>query len=139
VDGDALSLSYADNSFDVVCEFGALHHIQKPSAAVAEMLRVSRHAVFISDCNNFGQGGKGSRLIKRALNAIGAWPLANWLKTGGKGYTISDGDGLAYSYSVFNDFEQVARKCRSVHMLNTVSAGPNFYISAPQVALLGIK
>ena len=48
VDGDALQLDFADGEFDLVCEFGALHHIPTPGAAISEMLRVARHAVFIS-------------------------------------------------------------------------------------------
>src|ERR1035441_1208366 len=42
VDGDAMKLAFADGSFDLVCEFGALHHIPRPSQAIGEMLRVAR-------------------------------------------------------------------------------------------------
>jgi ubiquinone/menaquinone biosynthesis C-methylase UbiE len=138
IDGDAMRLAFADGSFDLVCEFGALHHIPRPAAAVSEMLRVARKAIFISDSNNFGQGGALTRFVKQALNAVGLWPLADLIKTRGRGYTISEGDGLAYSYSVFNDLGQIARRCRSVHMLNTTNAGPNLYRTASHVAVLGI-
>jgi ubiquinone/menaquinone biosynthesis C-methylase UbiE len=139
VDGDAMKLAFGDGSFDVVCEFGALHHIPVPSRAVAEMLRVSRKAIFISDGNNFGQGGGLSRLVKQAINSVGLWPLANRIKTKGKGYVISHGDGLAYSYSVFNDYKRIRAACQSVHMMNTTGSGPNLYRNASHVALLGIK
>jgi ubiquinone/menaquinone biosynthesis C-methylase UbiE len=139
IDGDAMNLAFSDGSFDLVCEFAALHHIPSPSKAVAEMLRVSRKAIFISDCNNFGQGAIFSRLLKQAINALGLWPMANLLKTKGKGYSISKGDGLAYSYSVFNDYVQIKDVCESVHLLNTRDAGRNLYRTAPHVALLGIK
>jgi ubiquinone/menaquinone biosynthesis C-methylase UbiE len=139
IDGDAMNLTFPDGSFDIVCEFGALHHIPVPSKAVSEMLRVSRKAIFISDSNNFGQGTKFSRLLKQAINATGLWPLADLIKTKGKGYTISQGDGLAYSYSVFNNYRQITEKCESVHFLNTVNAGPNLYRTASHVALIGIK
>jgi ubiquinone/menaquinone biosynthesis C-methylase UbiE len=139
VDGDAMALAFADGSFDLVCEFAALHHMPRPAVAVSEMLRVARKAIFISDSNNFGQGRKLSRLLKQAINSVGLWPLADLLKTRGKGYTISEGDGLAYSYSVFNDYKQIANKCSSVHMLNTLNAGPNLYRTAGHVALLGLK
>ena len=139
IDGDAMNLAFKDSSFDLVCEFGALHHIPLPSKAVSEMLRVSRTGIFISDSNNFGQGSGVSRLIKQVLNATRLWPLADKLKTKGKGYTISEGDGLAYSYSVFNDYRQIKEKCASVHMMNTLDAGPNLYRTAPHVALLGVK
>jgi ubiquinone/menaquinone biosynthesis C-methylase UbiE len=137
VDGDAMKLAYDDGAFDLVCEYGALHHIPRPAVAVSEMLRVARTAVFISDCNNFGRGR--GRFLKQAIDRLGAWPIADFIKTRGKGYSISEGDGLGYSYSVFNDYAQIKRRCRSVHVVNTTNAGPNLYRSASHVALLGIK
>jgi ubiquinone/menaquinone biosynthesis C-methylase UbiE len=74
--GDALALPFADNSYDLTCEFGALHHIPRPSRAVSEMLRVSRKAIFIYDSNNFGQGSGLARLLKQAINSVGLWQLA---------------------------------------------------------------
>lgn len=141
MDGNAMQLAFPDQSFDLVCEFGVLHHVPVPSKAVSEMLRVARKAIFISDSNNFGQGGTLSRLVKQAINALGLWPAANLIKTKGKGYTISEGDGLYYSYSVFNDYPQIARACKSTHLFNTVplSNGTNLYRSATHVALLGVK
>jgi ubiquinone/menaquinone biosynthesis C-methylase UbiE len=139
VDGDAQRLPYADGEFDMVCEFGALHHIPDPAGAVSEMLRVARKAIFISDSNNFGQGSAVARLLKQALNTVKLWPLADFIKTKGKGYTITEGDGLAYSYSVFNQYPQIRARCRSVHMFNVLDAGPNLYRSASHVALLGIR
>ena len=139
IDGDAMNLAFSDGSFDLVCEFGMLHHIATPSKAVSEMLRVSRKAIFITDNNNFGEGSKLFRLLKQTINAAGLWPFANQIKTKGKGYRISEDDGLAYSYSLFNDYKQIAKICQSVHMLNTIDAGPNLYRTASRVALLGIK
>ena len=139
IDGDAMKLAFGDHSFDLVCEFGALHHIPIPSRAVSEMLRVAEKAIFISDVNNFGQGGRLSRLLKQAINAAGLWPLADRIKTKGKGYVMSEGDGLVYSYSVFNDYKQIRKACESVHMVNTTDAAPDLYRAASHVALLGIK
>ncbi len=140
VDGDALALPYAAGEFDLVCEFAVLHHVRTPSRVVTEMLRVASRAVFISDCNNFGQGGRLARALKQALGAVGLWPLANWIKTRGRGYSESEGDGLFYSYSVFNDLPSIRRACRKLHLLNT-AGGPsgNLYRTAPHVAVLGIK
>ncbi len=140
IDGDAMSLPFADNSFDLVCEFAALHHIPAPAKAVSEMLRVARKAIFISDSNNFGQGGKLPRLFKQTLNAARLWPLTVFIKTRGKGYSVTEGDGLGYSYSVFNSYKQIRDVCESVHLLNTTDgSSPNLYRSASHVALLGIK
>src|SRR6185436_11973411 len=99
-----------------------LHHVARPAVVVEEMLRVARRAIFISDSNNFGQGSAAARRVKQALDGLGLWGLANLVKTRGKGYSISDGDGLSYSYSVFNDYPLIERHCRSVHVLNTRSA-----------------
>jgi ubiquinone/menaquinone biosynthesis C-methylase UbiE len=139
VDGNALALPFESSSFDLVCEFGALLHIPEPSHAVAEMLRVPRKAIYILDSNNFGQGSRLSRFLKQAINAVRLWPVADWIKTGGKGYKISEGDGLAYSYSVFSDYKQIARACKSVHMFNTSGGSANLYRTAAQISLLGIK
>ena len=85
-DGDINALAAADGEFDLVCEFAVLHHVPKPKQAVAEMLRVARKAIFISDANNFGQGGLMSRCLKQGINALGLWRVFDWLRTGGKGY-----------------------------------------------------
>jgi len=139
IDGDALNLAFDEKEFDVVCEFGVLHHIKKPELAVAEMLRVSSKAIFISDSNNFGQGSAAARSVKHALNWLRLWKLADLIKTRGKGYSISEGDGLAYSYSVFNNYAQIREQCKSVHVLNTRDGFINPYKTAGHVALLGIK
>lgn len=139
VDGDALALRFDDGAFDLVCEFGVLHHIKTPNVAVAEMLRVAKRGIFISDSNNFGQGGIISRAIKQVANSLGLWHLVDFIKTGGRGYTVSEGDGLAYSYSVFDNYEQIRRECASVHVINTMPSGINPYRTATHVALLGIK
>ena len=139
IDGDAMALAFPDGAFDLVCEFATLHHVPQPSKAVSEMLRVARKAIFISDNNNFGQGSWIARLTKQLINAAGLWPMADLIKTRGKGYTISEGDGLFYSYSVFNDYKQIAEQCETVHLLGTVNSGPNLYRTASRVALLGIK
>jgi ubiquinone/menaquinone biosynthesis C-methylase UbiE len=139
LDGDGQALAYADGTFDLVCAFGVLHHVTHPRKVVGEMLRVARRAVFISDANNFGQGRPAVRLAKQAIHALRLWPLANFIKTRGKGYGISDGDGLFYSYSVFDDYPQIAAQCAHVHLLNTGDSGPNLYRSASHVAMLGLK
>jgi len=140
IDGDAQALDFLDNSFDVVCEFAALHHIPNPSVAVEEMLRVARKAVFISDSNNFGQGSRAARAIKQLVGALGLWPLADLIKTRGKGYLISEGDGLSYSYSVFNDMPLIRSHCASVYVFGDVSAGgSNPYRASPGAVIIGLK
>jgi SAM-dependent methyltransferase len=48
---NVLELPFADNSFDLVYGWEVLHHISKPSQAVAEMVRVSRQYVLIAEPN----------------------------------------------------------------------------------------
>jgi hypothetical protein len=93
--------------------------------------------VFISDSNNFGGGPRYMRLVKQVLHAAGLWPVTNYLKTGGKGYSITAGDGLFYSYS--DSLTLIKRRCRSVHMVNTTDSGANLYRTASHVAVIGIK
>ena len=139
IDGDAQDLDLPDGSFDLVCEFGALHHIPLPDLAVREMLRVSKKAIFISDSNCFGQGSPTTRAIKQIINALGLWKVADYIKTGGKGYTMSEGDGLAYSYSVFNNYKSIAACCDEIMVVNTRGKSTNHYRQASHVGLLGIK
>lgn len=80
MEGDALALPFDDNSFDMVCCFGVLHHIKTPRLAIQEMLRVARKAIFISDSNNFGQGSLLARTLKQGLNLLGLWPIADLIK-----------------------------------------------------------
>ena len=139
IDGDATHLAYGDGQFDLVCAFGGLHHIRHPDIVVAEMLRVARKAVFISDVNNFGHGSSWSKFIKQTLRALHLWRVAVYIKTRGKGYMISESDGLTYSYSVFHSGEQIREQCDIIHMMNTAAGGVNPYRTASHVALLGIK
>ncbi len=44
-------LPFADNSFDLVFESNMLHHLANPRRAVAEMMRVSKNYLFLSEPN----------------------------------------------------------------------------------------
>jgi ubiquinone/menaquinone biosynthesis C-methylase UbiE len=139
IQGDGKKIDFPDNQYDMVCAFGILHHIDNPAIVVKEMLRVARRAIFISDSNNFGQGGPLQRFIKQTIDTFGLWKIYNFIRTRGKRYQISDGDGLFYSYSLFNNFSYIKKNCKSVHLLNTRSAGINPYRTASHIAVLGIK
>jgi ubiquinone/menaquinone biosynthesis C-methylase UbiE len=103
------ALPFPDASFDAVCEFSTLHHVPDPNAVVREMLRVARKAVFICDSNRFGQGSRSARLLKLALYWSKMWPVFDFMRTRGRRYMINEGDGLWYSYSVYDSFDLVAR------------------------------
>lgn len=136
--GDAHALPFSDNSFDVVCAFGVMHHLADPRKAVFEMLRVARRAVFISDHNDYGRGSIMTRALKQFAKGVGLWNVYKLIVTRGRGYRITDDDGLWYPYSIFDTYESIQPYCSQLHFLNTASAGPNLYRSASHVALLGI-
>ena len=117
--GSGQSLPFEDQSFDAVLECAVLHHVADPSVVVKEMMRVARKAVFLSDSNRFGQGGAMSRLLKLVLCKTGLWGPARYIQTGGKRYTISEGDGLAYSYSVYDSCKQLADWADTIWFLPT--------------------
>lgn len=139
VDGDAMNLAFANGSFDLVCEFGVLHHVKFPRQMIGEMLRVAKHGLFISDDNHFASGSLPNQITKRFLRSLHLWKAAYWLRTGGKGYGISEGDGLSYAYSVFDDYDYISNCCEGVHMVNTRGNGADLFCSAQNVALFGHK
>lgn len=139
VEGDALALGFEDNSFDLVCSFGVLHHIADHRRAVSEMCRVASKAVFISDANNFGQGSLQQRLIKQTLRTLGLWRAYDYARTGFKGYHYSEGDGIFYSYSMFDDLPVVRAKFADQYWMSTRPSGTNLFRSAQTLALLATK
>jgi ubiquinone/menaquinone biosynthesis C-methylase UbiE len=118
-------LPFGDNEFDVVCEFGVLHHVPKSRLVLKEMCRVARKMVVISDSNVFAQGSVVLRWVKRLLYSLQLWPAAKWLQTGGKGYSILAGDGLQYSYSVFQDIKYLRRFWKKVYVIPTKGGSGN--------------
>lgn len=106
--GVAEKLPYSSGSVDAICEFAVLHHVKDARPAVNEMLRVAKHAVFLSDENRFGRGSLAWRLTKLLWWKLGVFPLGFWLMTKGKGYNYTKGDGVSYSYSVFDSHTQLA-------------------------------
>ena len=83
-EGDALQLPFADDSFDWVVETGVLHHIRHWPRAVAEMARVARYGVLISDTTNIGQGSPRTRRLKKLIKKLGLWNVLVWLQTKGE-------------------------------------------------------
>ena len=142
IDGDAYQLPFADNSFDLVCEFAVLHHVKEPENVVREMSRVGSKMVCISDCNFMGQGSLPLRLLKYTLFSLGLWSAADWIKTKGKGYTISEGDGLAYSYSVYQSLRTLHKFWKTLRITSTGGASDTLFgplISAGQLVLIGLN
>lgn len=108
VQASGTALPFQSASFDAVCSFAMLHHVPNPAVVVGEMLRVARKAVLILDSNRFGQGPWPVRIAKLGLYKAGLWKLVNYAKTRGRGYMFTEGDGIAYSYSAYDSFGQIA-------------------------------
>jgi SAM-dependent methyltransferase len=122
------SLPFADGAFDAVCELGVLHHVADPAAIVAEMTRVARRAVFLSDNNRFAGGGRLHRAAKYGLYRLGLWPAAYRLATGGRGYHLNPGDGgVAYSYSVYDSLAQLDDWADRTFLVPVVPAGAGWF------------
>lgn len=136
------SLPFGDEEFDAVLEIGLLHHVARPNDFVAEMARVAKKAVFISDFNRFGGAKKALRPIRAILYWMRLWGLANWVNTRGKGYSESPGDGIAYSYSVFDSIPTLARRVDQIITLPTrgdrIIGGIAFF-QASHLLVCGLK
>lgn len=140
VDGNALSLEYPDDSFDFVIETAVLHHVPDPRRAVSEMVRVARRGVMLSDANRYGQGSLKSRAMKDVLRRLKLMDTFIWLQTRGKMHKWSEGDGLYYSYSVFDEVAGLRSKFPRLFQLNTVPArGTDLRFSAEHAMLLAMK
>lgn len=123
------SLPFVDGAFDSVCEFGILHHVAEPNYVVKEMIRVAKKAVFLSDCNRFGQGRIIERIIKLVSYKMKLWKLINLIKTGGKGYMYDEeGDGLAYSYSIFDSYDILAEWADKIILIPTKNDKMNSWV-----------
>jgi ubiquinone/menaquinone biosynthesis C-methylase UbiE len=122
VEGNGYHLPFEDNSFDAVIECGILHHVAEPSQVVDEMMRVAKRAVFLSDNNRFGQGGKLGRIVKLALHRLHLWKVLIFLQTKGKMYKVSEGDGIYYSYSVFESYDRLYEWADKIWIIPTGAA-----------------
>jgi ubiquinone/menaquinone biosynthesis C-methylase UbiE len=135
-------LPYADDAFDAVVATGVLHHVSQPSRVVDEFIRVARKAVFISDANIYGQGPLPRRIAKLALSRAGLLRPVNWLRRRGHHWYVSEGDGVAYSYSAFDAVPALTRACAQVLVIPTLDTAAPIgvpLLSSPHVLVCGFK
>lgn len=140
--GRGEQLPFPDDSFDAVIEVGVLHHIRDPEPVIREMMRVARRGVFLADANRFGQGPYASRLAKLALTRLGLWPTVDRLKTRGRGYRVSEGDGISYSYSVYDSYDLIDEWADEIVALPGGHAGRGWFspvLTNASVVLCGLK
>ena len=129
--GSGEKLPFDDGTFDAVMSFGVLHHVADPAPVVIEMMRVARFGVMISDANRFGQGSSAAGMLKLAVHYARLWPAFECLRTKGRGYMESDGDGIFYSYSIFDSMPLLQTWADRVFVIPTV---PQKRLSIMQIA-----
>ena len=139
VAGDACKLNFEDDSWDIVCAFGILHHIPDVEKAVAEMCRVARHGIFFSDLNNFGCGSITQRMISQTLHSLKLWKPFQWVINGGRHDKFSEGDGVYYSYSLFDSLKTIRKKFPQIHLSNTKGTGKNLYRECSHLSVFAVK
>jgi ubiquinone/menaquinone biosynthesis C-methylase UbiE len=123
------SLPYDDGEFDVVVATSIMHHVPHPERVVAEMLRVGRQAIFISDTNIYGRGAPPARVAKFIMARLRILATFNRLRRGGHEWFYSKDDGVAWSYSIYDSYSQLRASCAEVLVVPTPgSQGDEFGI-----------
>jgi SAM-dependent methyltransferase len=97
---DASKLPFRDKQFDASCVLGALHHSAVPLKIITEMVRVTRHAIVVSDAGNALHGG-----LREILKRVGLFELAYRLvfrrpPRTGRRPVVSEGDGPTFDFSI---------------------------------------
>jgi ubiquinone/menaquinone biosynthesis C-methylase UbiE len=119
-EGAGEELPFEDDSFDVVIASGVMHHLPDPAAVIGEMTRVARLGVMISDTNRFSQRSKAAGLLKMAIYHLGLWQIFELFRTRGRGYLSSEGDGIFYSYSIFDSIPKLQEWADTVFVIPTM-------------------
>jgi ubiquinone/menaquinone biosynthesis C-methylase UbiE len=137
----AEDLPFNDDSFDVVMSFALLHHVPDPVPVIKEMIRVARLGVMISDANRFGQGSAAAGMLKLAIYRTGLWPVFERIRTRGRGFMESDGDGIFYSYSIFDSMSQLQTWADRVFVVPTMPQKRHslMQIAAPNGLLVAFR
>lgn len=134
-------LPFPDDSFDVVMSFGLLHHVTDPVPVISEMTRVARAGIMISDVNRFGQGSTAAGTLKLAIHRVGLWPTFEQIRTRGRGYMESSGDGIFYSYSIFDSMPQLQAWADKVFIVPTLPQKklPLAQLATPHALLVAFR
>jgi SAM-dependent methyltransferase len=118
---DATRLPFPDDSFDVVCILGALHHSAMPYTIISELIRVTRRALVVSDVGNRFAGG-----IRQLLISLGVFtPVYRLLfrrepKIVRRGVT-SESDGPAFDFTLEEIIPTIRGSFSSVRCLPSYS------------------
>lgn len=141
--GSGEELPFKDDEFDVVIATAVMHHVPDPDLVIAEMTRVARTAVMISDANRYGSRRPLGGLVKLCMRATGTWNTYMQLKTRGKCYLLSEGDGVFYSYSLYDSIPHVSSWADRTFVIPTKGDRPRQWsgplLTAPAGLLVGVR
>ena len=141
--GTGENLPFDDFSVDVTIATGIMHHVDAPASVIAEMFRVARKAVLISDHNNFAFGSTMARRIRLVLYSCGLFGIAAFVKQGFRRQGYSEDDGWWYPYSLLNNHADIAQFSDEMFYIPTrplnTAAFSNFLLNQSHFAVLAIK
>jgi SAM-dependent methyltransferase len=141
--GTGENLPFDDSSVDVAIATGIMHHVDAPALVIAEMFRVARKAVLISDHNNFAFGSIMARRIRLVLYSCGLFGIAAFVKQGFRRQGYSEDDGWWYPYSLLNNHADIAQFSDEMFYIPTrrlnTAALSNFLLNQSHLAVLAIK
>ena len=139
--GSGTQLPFENGRFDIVVATGILHHVEDPAGIIAEMFRVARLGVIVSDHNNFAFGSSKAKRVRMLLRSLGLLNLASFIKQGFKRQGYSDEDGWWYPYSLLDNYADFANRSENLVIFPTrrPSACENFIFDQSHVAIVGLK
>jgi ubiquinone/menaquinone biosynthesis C-methylase UbiE len=107
--GDATELQFQDAQFDVSCILGALHHTAQPRRIIAEMLRVSKFGIVVSDEGNHLSGGIKSLLLSMGIFEPVYRIIFKRPPRQTRRQLTSEGDGPTFVFSVEEVIPQIKK------------------------------
>lgn len=136
------TLPFEDGSIDVVSAAGIMHHVDDPDAVIAEMFRVARKAILISDHNNYAFGGSFAKRLRMGLKVAGLLGAFTYVKQGFKKQGYSADDGWWYPYSLLDSYATIAKRADQVYLFPTRrSTGDisNFVFAQSHFGIVALK
>ncbi len=136
--GSGESIPFEDKSIDLVTATGIMHHVDNPSKVIAEMFRVARKAILISDHNNYAFGGDLMRRLRMGLKLCGLLGPMTYVRQGFNRRGYSEGDGWWYPYSLFDNYSEIAQRAEQVFIYPTrpPSSAENILFSQSHLAIV---
>jgi SAM-dependent methyltransferase len=136
--GSGENIPFVDKSIDLVTATGIMHHVDDPARVIAEMFRVARKAILISDHNNYAFGGDLMRRLRMGLKLCGLLNATTFVRQGFNRRGYSKEDGWWYPYSLFDNYGEIARHAEHIFIYPTrpASSAGNILFSQSHFAVV---